>query len=73
MTKIMSAGPHSFRYTEFSRLLKAVKGAGFKVKGMTPRDGTPYVEIDHGDAASDDDKRNPLDRVLDDQNKKRTA
>lgn len=60
----MSAGRHSFRQTEVRRLFKAALEAGLKVKGVTTKDGRPYLEIDHGDAAAAiDDKNNPWDKA----------
>jgi hypothetical protein len=48
----MSTGRHSFRHNDLARALRATKAAGLKVKGVTLRDGKPYVEIDDAPAAT---------------------
>jgi hypothetical protein len=72
----MSKGNHSFRHNDAARLIRATKAAGLKVKGVTLRDGKPYVETDDQAAAdaSEAAKANPVDQVLkNDQDQKRPA
>jgi hypothetical protein len=38
---------HAFKLAEARRLFKAAVEAGLKPKGVTLRDGEPYVEIDN--------------------------
>lgn len=67
----MSASRHAFKLNNATRLIKAAKAAGCAVRGVTMDDGgTVTVLVD--DAAVPEAKRNPLDRVLkDDQDQKR--
>ena len=66
----MSTGKHSFKSTEASRLMRAAKTAGLKVKGVTLRNGKPYVEIDDGAKA---DEANDWTDVLKDAPAKKRA
>jgi hypothetical protein len=42
----MSTGRHAFKSTEAARLIRATKAAGLPIKGVTIKDGKPYVDID---------------------------
>jgi hypothetical protein len=55
----MSTGRHTFKGTEAARLIRAATAAGLKVKGVTLRDGKPYIEVDQEDAPAVD--ANPFD------------
>jgi hypothetical protein len=58
----MSASRHAFKHSEAARLIRAATAAGLKVKGITLRDGKPYLEIEQGDDhAPADDGKNPWD------------
>jgi hypothetical protein len=63
----VSTNRHAFKHSEAARLMRAAKLAGFKVKGVTLKDGKPYLEVDDTPTAdgADSSKPNPLDRVLD--------
>lgn len=67
----MSTGRHTFRHTEAARLIRATTAAGLKIKGVTLDEGKVTVLVDD-DAPADDSKINPLDRVLENA-EKRTA
>jgi hypothetical protein len=67
----MSAGKHTFKHSDTARLIRATLAAGLKPKGVTLRDGKPYVEIDDG--AKADSGKNPWDKVLPDEDTKRPA
>ena len=47
----MSTGKHAFKLTSVNRLIECAKAKGLKIKGVTVRDGEPYVEI-YDDAAA---------------------
>jgi hypothetical protein len=55
----MSTGHHTFKAAEARRLFRAALEAGLKVKGITTKDGKPYIEIERDDAAAAD--ANPFD------------
>jgi hypothetical protein len=63
-----------FRYTEATRLMRAATAAGLPVKGITIKNGQPYVEIEQGGAAASGDKAtNPWDKVPPNEDPQRPA